>query len=106
MMKASKFLDAQKAFILKQGADGVPVSEICRRAGISRATYFNWRKKYDELLPTKVKRLKFLEDENVTLWKIVADLSPDKDMLLDVICRSVGPRGTSSTPAKTSSLRA
>ena len=45
-MKASKFSDAQKAFILKQGDDGVPVAEICRKAGISQATYFNWRKKY------------------------------------------------------------
>ena len=43
-MKASRFSDAQKAFILKQGADGVPVAEICRKAGISQATYFNWRK--------------------------------------------------------------
>ena len=41
-MKASKFSDAQKAFILKQGADGTLVAEICRRAGISQATYFNW----------------------------------------------------------------
>jgi putative transposase len=39
-MKASKFPDAQKAFILKQGADGVPVSDICRKAGIIQATYF------------------------------------------------------------------
>jgi arginine exporter protein ArgO len=39
-MKASKFTDAQKAFILKQGADGHPVAEICRKAGISEATYF------------------------------------------------------------------
>ena len=46
-MKASKFSDAQKAFILKQGADGVPVAEICRKAGISQATYFNWKKKYE-----------------------------------------------------------
>lgn len=50
-MKASKFSDAQKAFILKQGDDGVPVAEICRKAGISQATYFNWRKKYAGLLP-------------------------------------------------------
>ena len=41
-MKASKFSDAQKAFILKQGDEGVPVAEICRKAGISQATYFNW----------------------------------------------------------------
>ena len=46
-MKASKFTDAQTAFILKQGADGHPVAEICRKAGISEATYFNWKKKYD-----------------------------------------------------------
>ena len=45
-MKASKFSDAQKAFVLKQGDEGVPVAEICRKAGISQATYFNWKKKY------------------------------------------------------------
>jgi transposase-like protein len=49
-MKASRFSDAQKAFIQKQGADGVPVADICRKAGISQATYFNWKKKYDGLL--------------------------------------------------------
>ena len=41
-MKASKFTDAQKAFIIKQGEDGTPVAEVCRQAGISQATYFNW----------------------------------------------------------------
>ncbi len=87
--QASKFTDAQKAFILKQGAEGVPVAEICRRAGISQATYFNWKKKYDGLLPTEIKRLKFLEDENTKLRKIVADLSLDKEMLQDVIRRKL-----------------
>jgi putative transposase len=87
--QASKFTDAQKAFILKQGAEGVPVAEICRRAGISQATYFNWKKKYDGLLPTEIKRLKFLEDENTKLRKIVADLSLDKEMLQDVIWRKL-----------------
>src|SRR5262249_44435538 len=43
-MKASRFSDVQKAFILKQGADGMPVADICRKAGISQATYFNWKK--------------------------------------------------------------
>jgi len=66
-MKASKFSDAQKAFVLRQGADGIPVTEICRREGISQATYFNWKKKYDGLLPMKMKRLKQLEDENSKL---------------------------------------
>ena len=55
-MKASKFSDAQKAFILKQGADGMPVAEICRKAGISQATYFNWKKRYDGLLPTEIQQ--------------------------------------------------
>jgi putative transposase len=41
-MKASKFTDAQKAFIIKQGEDGKTVAEICCKAGISSATYFNW----------------------------------------------------------------
>jgi len=50
-MKASKFTEAQKAFILKQGEEGTPVAEICRKAGISQATYFNWKKRYGGLLP-------------------------------------------------------
>ena len=80
-MKASKFSDAQKAFILRQGADGVPVADICRKAGISQATYFNWKKKYDGMQPPEMRRLKQLEDENAKLKKIVADLSLDREML-------------------------
>ena len=68
-MKASKFSDAQKAFILKQGDDGVPVAEICRKAGISQATYFNWKKKYAGLLPDEMRRLKALEDESEPLMR-------------------------------------
>jgi len=43
-MKASRFTDAQKVFIIRQGEDGAPVAEVCRKAGISQATYFNWKK--------------------------------------------------------------
>jgi putative transposase len=88
-MKASQCSDAQKAFILKQGNDGVPVAEICRKAGISQATSFNWKKKYDGLLPSAMKRLKQLEDENARLKKIVADLTLDREMLQDVIKRKL-----------------
>lgn len=49
-MKASKFTDAQKAFILKQRANGHPVGDIYCKAGISQVTHFNWKKKYDGLL--------------------------------------------------------
>ena len=88
-MKASRFPDAQKGFILKQGADGMPVADICRKAGISQATYFNWKRKYDGLLPTEMRRLKQIEGENSKLRKVVADLSLDKEMLQDVIRRKL-----------------
>ena len=88
-MRASNFSDAQKAFILKQGSDGVPVADICRKAGISQATYFNWKKKYDGMSPSKMRRLKQLEDENARLKKIVADLLLDREMLQDVVRRKL-----------------
>ncbi|MFK4535139.1 putative transposase [Bradyrhizobium ottawaense] len=88
-MKAAKFSDAQESFILKQGNDEVAVAEICRKAGISQATYFNWKKKYVGLLPTEMRWLKQLEEENGKLKKLVADLSLDKAMLQDVIRRNV-----------------
>ena len=88
-MKASRFSDAQKAFILKQGADGMLGADICRKAGISQATYFNWKKKYDGLLPTEMRRLKQLEEENSKLRKVVADLSLDKEMLQDALRRKL-----------------
>ena len=88
-MKASRFPEAQKAFILKQGEEGTPVAEICRKAGISQATYFNWKKKFDGLQPLEMRRLKQLEDENAKLKKLVADLSLDREMLQDVIRRKL-----------------
>ena len=88
-MKASKFSDAQKAFILKQGTEGMPVAEICRKAGISQATYFSWKKKFDGMTLPEMRRLKQLEDENAKLRKPVADLSLDREMLNDVIRRKI-----------------
>ena len=69
--------------------DGVPVADICRKAGISQATYFNWKKKYDGLQPPEMRRLKQLEEENSKLKKLVADLSLDREMLQDVIRRKL-----------------
>lgn len=88
-MKASKFTDAQKAFVIKQGEEGSPVAEVCRKAGISQATYFNWKKKHAGLLPTEMRRLRELEDENARLKRIVADLTLDREMLQDVIKRKL-----------------
>lgn len=88
-MKASKFTESQIAFVLKQCEEGTAVAEICRKAGISQATYFNWKKKFGGLLPSEVKRLRQLEEENNRLKRIVADLSLDKEMLQDVIRRKL-----------------
>jgi len=88
-LKASKFTDAQKAFVIKQGEEGTPVAEVCRKAGISQATNFNWKKKYAGLLPTEMRRLRELEDENGQLKKIVADLTLDREMLQDIVRRKL-----------------
>ena len=88
-MKASKFTDAQKAFVIKQGEEGMPVAEVCRKAGISQATYFNWKKKYAGLMPSEMRRLRELEDENGRLKRIVADLTLDREMLQDVLKRKL-----------------
>jgi putative transposase len=67
----------------------VPVAEICRKAGISQATYFNWKKKWAGMLPSEMKRVRELEQENARLKKIVADLTLDREMLQDVIKRKI-----------------
>ena len=88
-MKTSRFSEQQIAFILRQAEEGTKVEEVCRKAGISEATYYNWRKKYGNLMPSEMKRLKQLEEENQRLKKLVADLSLDKEMLQDVIRRKI-----------------
>ncbi len=88
-MKKSRFSEQQIAFILKQADDGTSIEEICRKAGISQQTYYRWRKKYAGLMPSEVRRLKQLEEENARLKRMVADLSLDKGMLQDVIRRKL-----------------
>jgi putative transposase len=88
-MKTSRFTEQQIALILKQVDDGLGVDEVCRRAGVSQQTYYQWRKKYGELMPSEVKRLKQLEEANRRLKTMVADLSLDKAMLQDVLSKNV-----------------
>ena len=66
-MPKKRFTDEQIAFALRQAESGTPVAEICRKAGISQATYFPWKKKYAGLMPDEMRRLKALEDENARL---------------------------------------
>lgn len=84
-MKRSKFSEQQIAFILRQGDEGTSVEEVCRKAGISIQTYYSWRKKYGGLMPSEMKRLRQLEEENQRLKRLVANLSLDKEMLQEVI---------------------
>ena len=88
-MRKSKFTEQQIAFILKQAVDGVSVEDTCRKAGISIQTYYRWRQKYGGLMPSEMKRLRQLEEENTRLKRLVANLSLDKEMLQDVIRRKM-----------------
>ena len=84
-MKKSKFSEAQIVFAIKQSESGISVEEICRKMGISEATFYNWKKKYGGLGVSELRELRQLKEENSKLKQMVADLSLDKQMLQDVI---------------------
>lgn len=86
-MKTTKFTEEQIAFALRQAETGTKVAEVCRKMGISDATFYNWKKKYGGLGVSELRRLKQLEEENRQLKKLVADLSLDKQMLQDVLTK-------------------
>ena len=68
---------------------GTRIDEICRKMGISDATFYKWRQKYGGLGPSERRKLKQLEEENSKLKRIVADLSLDKAMLQDVLSKKL-----------------
>ena len=84
-MKKTRYIEEQIAFALKQAETGTRVEEVCRKMGISEATFYNWKKKFAGLGVTELRRLRQLEDENQRLKKLVADLSLDKEMLQEVL---------------------
>lgn len=84
-MKKSKFTEQQITFALQQADTGTSVEEVCRKMGISQATFYQWRKKYGGLGITELRRLRQLEEENRQLKQLVADLSLDKAMLQDIL---------------------
>ncbi|BFI59091.1 hypothetical protein KD4_30360 [Yersinia pseudotuberculosis] len=87
-MKKTRYTEEQIAFALKQAETGTRVEEVCRKMGISEATFYNWKKKFGGMGVTELRRLRQLEDENQRLKRLVADLSLDKEMLQDVIRKS------------------
>ena len=86
-MKKSKFTEEQIAFALRQAETGTPVKEVIRKLGITEQTFYRWKKKYGGMLPSDLRRLRQLEEENRQLKKLVADLSLDKQMLQDVLSK-------------------
>lgn len=88
-MKKTKFTEQQIVFALKQAEAGTRVDEICRKMGVSEATYYNWKKRYGGLGITELRQLRQLQEENARLKQIVADLSLDKQMLQDVLKKNV-----------------
>jgi putative transposase len=88
-MKKSKFAEEQVVYALKQAEAGVPIKELCRKYGVSDATFYTWRKKYGGLGAEELRRLKQLEDENRRLKGLVADLALDKQILQDVLSKKV-----------------
>lgn len=70
---------------MKQAEGGTRVAEVCRKMGISEATFFNWKKKFGGMGVAELRRLRQLEDENQWLKRLVADLSLDKEMMQDVL---------------------
>ncbi|HBU7083440.1 TPA: transposase, partial [Klebsiella pneumoniae] len=87
-MKKTRYTEEQIAFALKQAETGTRVEEVCRKMGISEATFYNWKKKFGGMGVTKLRRLRQLEEENQRLKRLVADLSLDKVMLQEVIKKS------------------
>lgn len=87
-MKKSKFSETQIVSILKQADAGVPVKDICRQAGISTPTYYQWKSKYGGMEASDLKRVKELEAENSKLKRMYAELALDNAAMKDLIAKN------------------
>lgn len=87
-MKKTRYSEEQIIGILKEGEAGFAVTELCRKYGISDATYYNWKAKYGGMTTSEMKRLRQLEDENRRLKHLVADLTLDNQALKAVIAKN------------------
>ncbi len=87
-MKRTRYTEDQIVGVLKEGEAGIAVVELCRKYGISDATYYNWKSKYGGMSVSELKRLRHLEDENRRLKQIVGDLTLDNQALKAVISKN------------------
>ena len=88
-MRTSKFTETQIVSILKQADAGLPVKDICRQAGISTATYYQWKSKYGGLEASELRRVKELEAENAKLKRMYAEMALDNVALKDLIAKKL-----------------
>ena len=88
-MRKSKFSESQIVGILKDAESGVPVVDLLRKYGVSKATFFKWRNKYGGASVSDVKRLRELETENAKLKRMYADLALENAAIRDVLNRKL-----------------
>ena len=83
-MKRSRFSEEQIIAVLKEHEAGMPTAELCRRHGISPATFYKWKSKFGGMEVSEAKRLRALEDENAKLKKLLAEAMLDIAVLKDI----------------------
>ena len=88
-MKKPRFSEQQISVALRQAEQGTPAVEVCRKLGVSEATFYAWRKRYVWMGVAELRRVWQLEDENRRLKQVVADLTLDKQMLQEVLQKKV-----------------
>ena len=86
-MRKSRFTEEQIRLAVQQAEAGLDVTELCRKYGVSQATFYRWRKVYGALSRSELQELKDLKKESDRLKKIVADLTLDKQILRDVLSK-------------------
>jgi putative transposase len=84
-----RFTEEQISFALRQAEGGTPVTEVCRKMGVSEQSFYRWKRKYDGMGVAELRRLRQLEEENRKLKKLVADLALDKHILQEVLQKKV-----------------
>jgi putative transposase len=84
-MKRKRFSPEQIIRILSEADTGTPNINLCRKYGISEQTFYNWRSKYGDMTISDARKLKVLEEENHKLKHLVADLSPDNQVLKELL---------------------
>jgi putative transposase len=88
-MKKSRFTDEQITYALRRVEGGEKTIDVCREMGVSEPTFYRWKKKYEGLGVSELRRLKQLEDENRKLKRLVADLSLDKHVLQEIVSKKL-----------------